>query len=156
MKYRCVIDTNVVLDWLVFDDPGAQWLRDTSREGCEILTHTTLIEELSRVLAYPDLKLTGDRRAELLQRYAERTVQSEMPEAFSRDCLLLPAGFPHCADRDDDVFLAVVYHARADALVTKDKALLKLRKRAARYGVRILTVGEASTMLVQARNRENA
>jgi predicted nucleic acid-binding protein len=61
-----------------------------------------------------------------------------MPEGFSRETLLLPSNFPRCRDGDDQPFLALAYHARAEGLLTKDKAILKLRKKVRKFGVSIL------------------
>jgi predicted nucleic acid-binding protein len=56
--------------------------------------------------------------------------------------LHLPPGFPRCRDRDDEIFIALAYHARADGLVTKDKAVLKLRRKVRKYDVSILALAE--------------
>ena len=55
---------------------------------------------------------------------------------------LLPADFPRCRDADDQHFLALAYHAKADGLLTKDRELLRLKKRAARFGVTIVSPKE--------------
>jgi predicted nucleic acid-binding protein len=70
-----------------------------------------------------------------------------LPEGFAPSNLLLPAGFPRCLDTDDQHFLALAYHARADALLTKDSQLLRLKKRAARFGVTILSPTEFAARL---------
>jgi len=71
-----------------------------------------------------------------------------MPPDFASDRLLLPPGFPHCRDPDDDIFLALAHHTRAAALVTRDKLLLKLRKRARKHGLAILDVQQMIALLV--------
>jgi predicted nucleic acid-binding protein len=70
-----------------------------------------------------------------------------MPPEFSRDNLLLPAGFPRCRDRDDDHFLALAYHVKADALVTRDKQILALARRAAKFGVQVLDIRRLHELL---------
>ena len=52
-----------------------------------------------------------------------------------------------CSDRDDQKFLDLAYTARADWLVTKDKALLKLARRARRDGLKILLPAAACAEL---------
>lgn len=52
----------------------------------------------------------------------------------------MPGGFPRCRDRDDEHFIALAYHARADALVSRDNAVFGLKSRAARFGLTILNV----------------
>lgn len=136
---RLVLDTNIVLDWLVFRDARfAEMARAISERRVEIVTHHPAIDELRRVLAYPQCKLEVSGQQEILERYQSATCLHPMPEGFARDNLLLPAGFPRCSDRDDEHFLALTYHARTDGLVTKDKAILSLRRRARRFGVAIL------------------
>jgi putative PIN family toxin of toxin-antitoxin system len=146
---RLILDTNIVLEWLVFNDPSTAVLKTamTSRR-VSICTHPILIDELHRVLAYPALKLDADRQSSVFNDYRTQTTLAAVPEKLARDNLLLPAGFPQCRDRDDQPFIALAYHAKADALVTRDKAVLKLRKRAARFGVAIVDIGEASKLIV--------
>jgi putative PIN family toxin of toxin-antitoxin system len=144
---KLVLDTNIVLDWLVFDDPSTVDLRVaiTSRRA-EVHTHSILIDELQRVLAYPALKLDTARQAAVLNEYRTQITLAVAPQEFARNNLLLPAGFPQCRDRDDQSFIALAYHVKADVLVTRDKAVLKLRKRAARFGVAIGDIGEVSKL----------
>ena len=50
---RLVIDTQVWLDWLVFDDPSVAALRQTiAMENVEVLIDDACLAELERVLAY--------------------------------------------------------------------------------------------------------
>jgi putative PIN family toxin of toxin-antitoxin system len=136
---RLVLATNVVLDWLLFRDASvAGMAKAVSEQRVELVTHQPALDELSRVLAYPQCKLDVPGQQELLERYRSAICVHPMPDGFARDNLLLPAGFPRCRDRDDEPFLALTYHARADGLVTRDKAILNLRKRARRFGVAIL------------------
>lgn len=136
---RLVLDTNAVLDWLVFGDANMAALRLALADGCvRIITHDHAIDELRRVLAYPQCKLQPAAQQEVLQQYQSQTSIAALPEGFAVTNLLLPTGFPSCRDPDDQPFIALAYHARADALVTKDKDILRLRKRVARFGVTIL------------------
>jgi predicted nucleic acid-binding protein len=73
--------------------------------------------------------------------------EATLPTGYGLDNLLLPAGFPNCRDTDDQHFLALAYHARADGLLTKDRQLLRLRKRAARFGVTIVSPRDFVAML---------
>jgi predicted nucleic acid-binding protein len=145
---RLVLDTNVVIDWLVFNDPYMQPLREQVAAGeVVVLTHPLATAELARVLGYPELKLTDVRRVDVSTRYRNHTFPASMPDGFARGAWMLPAKFPSCRDPDDDLFLALAYHARATALVTRDKALLKVRKKARRFEVSILDVQQMIAML---------
>ena len=46
---------------------------------------------------------------------------------------------PRCRDPDDQKFLEAAAAARADALITKDEALLELARRKTKLPFRILT-----------------
>ena len=52
------------------------------------------------------------------------------------------AGMPRCSDPDDQKFLELAAATRAQILVSKDRALLKLRRRCAPQ-FRIMTPAEA-------------
>ena len=138
---KLVLDTNVVIDWLVFDDPFMDPLRHGVRDArLVVLTHPPAIDELERVLAYPQLKLDVAQQREIFARYNALTTNAKMPDDFSTKHLMLPGGFPRCRDRDDEPFLALAYHTRADALASRDNAVFGLKSRAAKFGVTILNV----------------
>jgi uncharacterized protein len=104
----------------------------------QALIHQYAIEELERVLTYRQFGLAVTEQRQVLNRYLAAATLAPVPHGFSADTALLPPGFPRCRDRDDDTFLALAYHARADGLVTKDKAILKLRRKVRRFGIAIL------------------
>ena len=138
-----VLDTNVVLDWLVFRDVAVETLQSAVEQGrVVIVTHAAAVEELRRVLAYPQCRLGAADQAELLNRYRRVSFEPALPADFSLANLLLPEGFPRCRDADDQHFLALAYHAKADGLLTKDRQLLRLRKRVARFGVTVASPKE--------------
>jgi len=152
-----VLDTNVVLDWLLFADPALNPLPERIATGqvC-VWTHARAVEELRRVLGYTRLAVNAARQAEVLESYRAQThllamrATSAPPAAFAAAVLEqatiaepdLPKGFPHCRDADDDHFLQLAYCCKADALVSRDRALLRLARRSAAFGVAILTVRE--------------
>ena len=138
MSRRVVLDTHVVLDWLWFQNEEIRWIGDGVASRAFVpLVHVATLDELRRVLDYPALRIDKNRQSELLTRYETAAVTPPLPTGFSREQLMLPETMRRCRDSDDDIFLAIAYHGKADALITKDKALLKLRKNAARHGVRI-------------------
>ena len=145
---KVVLDTNVALDWLVFDAPSILELRQAiAKQHVQVIVNDLIVDELRRVLNYPQFKLGSEAQRLILNRYRSQSESIEMPAGYSRSTLLLPDLFPRCRDSDDDHFLAMTYHSRAQALVTKDKAILKLRKRAAKFGVRVAELSELNTML---------
>ncbi len=139
---KLVLDTNVVLDWLVFNDPSTEVLSDLQQAAqVVLLTHEPALAELRRVLNYPEFKLDSTKQQFILARYQTLTTRANLPDHFSLQDLQLPPGFPTCKDPDDQHFLALAFHSQADALISKDKALLALRKRAAKFGVKIARSG---------------
>jgi putative PIN family toxin of toxin-antitoxin system len=140
---RLVLDTNVVLDCFVFHAPAMhELLAGIDAQRVQALVNEHSLDELTRVLAYPQCRLAEGEQQSVLTRYVGAATRVTMPAGFSRDTLLLPPGFPHCRDRDDQPFLALAWHAGADALVTKDKAILKMRKKVRKFGVTVLSPAE--------------
>lgn len=147
---RLVLDTNVVIDWLVFDDPFMNPLRHGVRDArIQVLTHPPAVDELKRVLGYPQLKLEPSRQQEIFARYQAQTTVVTMPPGFSIKQLMLPGGFPRCRDRDDEPFLALAFHAKADVLSSRDNAVYGLKSRAAKFGVTILNVQQLIATLAE-------
>jgi uncharacterized protein len=131
---RLVLDTNVVLDWLVFDDPYMNPLRTgVIDRRVTVLTCPQAIEELRRVLGYRSLKLSEMRQRDVLDEYLRHAASSPLADA-------VPAGFPRCRDPDDNTFLALAHHGKADSLVSRDNAVLALKRRVVRFGFTILNV----------------
>lgn len=136
-----VLDTNVVIDWLVFNDPFMSPLRDAVVDRqVTVLTSAPATDELKRVLAYPQLKLDAIRQAAIFDRYVAVTSPALLPDAFSIANLLLPPKFPRCRDADDQHFFALAWHSNATLLASRDKAVLKLRRKAAKFGVTVVDV----------------
>ena len=130
-----VLDTNVVLDLLHFDDAAARPLLralDDGRVRC-VVTDATL-EEWRRVLAYPEFALDSMQRAARLARYQDL---SDTVAGLVADMAL-----PRCSDPDDQKFIELAAAAHAQGMVSKDRAVLRLRRRCAPY-FRIMTPAEA-------------
>ncbi|MBL8382514.1 MAG: putative toxin-antitoxin system toxin component, PIN family [Burkholderiales bacterium] len=123
-----VLDTNVWLDLLVFQDATAAPLGAALADGRLGATMDDQArDELERVLAYPlgrfSLDAAGRRRA--LAR------AGELSRRFERDAgAAAPADLPACRDRDDQPFLELARDAGAAWLVSKDRDLLMLARRA--------------------------
>lgn len=120
---RLVLDTNVWLDWLVFDDPGIARIAAAVAAGeAEVVVDAACETELERVLGYPfkGRSLSTERQAECLAccRSLARCAESAGSEAVQR--------LPKCSDPDDQKFLELALACGAAFLVTKDRALLDL------------------------------
>jgi putative PIN family toxin of toxin-antitoxin system len=126
MPLRLVLDTNVWLDWLVFDDPGMAVIKKTVAIHDAIVFATIACEqELQRVLTYPmrKLPLNPDRQADYLGQF-RRIVR--LPEADAHGD---PITLPRCKDADDQKFLELARDCSADFLITWDRDLLVFARR---------------------------
>jgi putative PIN family toxin of toxin-antitoxin system len=127
---RLVLDTNVCLDLFVFRDPRWTGLLQAMRDGrVQAVTRTDCRMEWQRVLDYPHLKVDAAQKSGLIDEFDALISCVEPPAA--PDMIKLP----QCTDRDDQKFLELALQIRADLLITKDKALLKLARKTARAGL---------------------
>ncbi|AKM33041.1 putative toxin-antitoxin system toxin component, PIN family [Pandoraea faecigallinarum] len=139
-----VLDTNVWIDLLVFDDPVARPVRDALVERrLTALMAPRCRDELAIVLTYPQFasrELDNDAALAWVDAHTHRIV---VPEDTAP-----PAPLPLCRDRDDQKFLEAARDGHAHWLVSKDKAVLKLRSRVARrFGFRIVTASAFTSLL---------
>lgn len=136
MRHRLVIDTNVWLDWLVFDDPSvAPIAAAVARGDAEIRMSAECLDELSRVLGYDLGKwtLSAEAREAALDRCRTLVRMTEVPDPPPDPVM------PRCGDPDDRMFLRLAWACGADYLVTKDDDLLSIRLRGtALEGLRIV------------------
>lgn len=132
---RLVLDTNAVLDWLLFRDKGFAPISAAIDSGAAVaLTDDTCLEELRRVLCYPEFKLDEARQAELMAKYRQHVRIVEVSGAATTDAdRIASIGVPRCKDPDDQKFLELASRHSA-ILVTKDKLLLQLARRVAKGG----------------------
>ena len=118
-----VLDTNIVLDLLVFKDPLTQPLQAALSTGAlRWIATTAMRDELERVLAYPQI-------AKRLAFYAL------LPEAVlaARDALVHTVAVADkapvtCKDPDDQRFIDLAVAHRCTVL-SKDHAVLCMAKR---------------------------
>ena len=115
-----VLDTNVVLDILHFDDTLSRPLRGALETGkLRGAVSEATFGEWTRVLAYPAFRLAAARQAELAAMY-RAWCEFFTPPAVT--------GVARCRDRDDQKFLDLAAGLQIP-LVSKDRAVLKLRRR---------------------------
>ena len=117
---RVVLDTNVLVSALLFRGGELTWLRQAWQAGTLFpLASQETVGELVRVLGYPKFGLEREDIAEVLALYVP----------FAAPVLIDPkvdASMPKCRDPHDQKFLDLAHRAKADALVTGDRALLEL------------------------------
>ena len=130
-----VLDTNIVLDLLVFADPATALLRRLLQTGALHWVATApMREELERVLAYghiaPRVAFYGLSTASVLAAFDAQV-----------HCVPVAACVPAvvCKDADDQRFLDLAA-AHGAVLLSKDRAVLALRKRLHSHGAVVGTV----------------
>lgn len=134
-----VLDTNVVLDWLVFDDPRVRPIGVAVEAGAlRWLRSEAMALELERVLDYPAVARHATDKPALLAR-AARLAAPVAPAAPAPLTL-------RCADPDDQCFIDLALAHPGCRLVSRDKAVLALRRRAFTRGVHVLTPAQWHTM----------
>jgi putative PIN family toxin of toxin-antitoxin system len=144
--HTLILDTNVVLDLLVFRDPGVAAIeRALADVSAVCITDAECRAEFVRVLIYPHFALDESARREALAAY-DRLV-CHAPDLAIQTL----ARIPHCADPDDQKFLALAYRCDADIIVTKDHALLDLA-RATREHFHIVEPAAAAALLAATGN----
>lgn len=127
---RIILDTNVVLDWLVFRNPAVLPLVTAVEQGhVQWIACAGMRSELARTLGYDNLARWVPDREQALA-------------AFDAHALMLPepATLPalRCSDPDDQVFLDLAVAAGASWLLTHDRALRRLARRARSLGVSVI------------------
>ena len=127
-----VLDTNVVLDWLVFRNPACRLLEAALERGrLRWLASPAMREELAHVLGRGlGPRWTVDHAG--WQAAWDRHAEPAAPP-------VAPAHWPRCTDPDDQKFIELAIGVSARWLLTRDRALLKLARRSRAYGVEVLT-----------------
>ena len=137
---RAVIDTNVLLDFWVFDDPAVRPLRTALEAGrVTVLRSGDSVDEFTQVIMREKFDLATEARFGILRQWDRLATPVE--RIFGAPVA--------CSDPHDQMFLDLAYSARADWLVTKDKALLKVARRARRDGLLIMAPGRACEELAR-------
>jgi putative PIN family toxin of toxin-antitoxin system len=126
-----VIDTNIVLDIWVYQDPATPALWAALEQGAlQWLATAPMREELLRVLDYPHIVQRRSRdgvTAQAMLAHFDRlaNIQAIAPKA------------PYiCKDEDDQKFIDLAVAHRA-LLLSKDKQVLRLTNRLTRLGVAV-------------------
>ena len=118
-----VLDTNIVLDAFVFNDPASQALKRAlaSRQRQWIATHA-MREELVRVLSYPKIA----RCMVSCQINAAHVLAQFDGQASLVDSA--PKASATCSDPDDQKFIDLAVAHKA-TLLSRDRAVLRMAKR---------------------------
>jgi putative PIN family toxin of toxin-antitoxin system len=131
MTTPVVLDTNIVLDLWLYNDPATPaLLAALTAKDVQWVATQVMRDELERVLAYPHI----------VQRMLKSNTTAEHILAqFDVHAVLKPvaAKAPYtCKDADDQKFVDLAAATQAQ-LISKDKAVLTLRNRMVRIGVAV-------------------
>jgi putative PIN family toxin of toxin-antitoxin system len=128
-----VLDTNIVLDLFVFNDPATPaLLQALQAKALRWIASQPMREELERVLAYthiaPRLAFYQLRARDVLERF----------DAMVHIVEVAPKVQLTCKDADDQKFIDLAAAHQA-LLLSKDHAVLALAKRLLAFGVQTRT-----------------
>jgi putative PIN family toxin of toxin-antitoxin system len=130
IKPRLVLDTNVILDLLVFKDPTAEPIRHLlDARLVDAVRSEASMRELIDVIQRPTFKLSQEEQEIILQAW-------ESSARLLENAAIEQAPFA-CRDLDDQVFLDMAYSIRPALLLSKDLQVLELRAIAKPHGVEI-------------------
>lgn len=130
-----VLDTNVVLDWLLFRDASCAGLTAPLADG-QWRWHATpsMRGELASVVRRPELQRWAPDCEHILSIFDSLTsLCDKAPSAASA------AGRLRSNDPDDQKFIDLAVSVKATWLFSRDRALLRLARPAQGLGIRILT-----------------
>jgi predicted nucleic acid-binding protein len=132
-RARVVLDTNVVLDWLLFADAACRPMASAIQGGAlRWIATRPMRDELEHVLTSSPTPRWRECAPEILGAWDHWVlVHPEPPPAG-------PAVRLRCTDPDDQKFIDLAIGAGARWLVTRDRALLKLAPRSRPLGVGVM------------------
>ena len=130
-KPLAVIDTQVLLDWLVFGDAGvARWAAAVEMGEVRWIACPAMRTEFAHMVGHPRLARWQPKSEQALSIFDRHAEIRPEPAASSPRL--------RCRDADDQVFIDLALEHRVRWLLTRDKALLALARRARPLGVEIL------------------
>lgn len=142
LKPAVVLDTNAVMDWLVFQDPVcAAWSPCLGSACVRWLATAAMREELAHVLARGVASVWNPSLVNIWSAWDRHAITAQLRTSSSAAIHI------RCTDGDDQKFLDLALANRARWLVSRDKALLNLRRRVQPFGLQILTPRDWSDAL---------
>ncbi len=128
-----VLDTNIVLDLLVFEDPRAQWIYDGIHQGkFELIYTSEMLLELTDVIARPQFAQSAYDQAAVLSSWTDMAIHKPTPPRCSF----------RCDDPDDQPFIDLAYQCRPSELLSKDRKILQMQGVLSPHGVQICTYAD--------------
>jgi putative PIN family toxin of toxin-antitoxin system len=130
MKPRLILDTNVILDLLVFKDPSTEPIRLLlDAKQVDAVRTSASMAELMDVIGRPTFKLSQEDQETIREAW-------ESSSRLLENTAIEQAPFT-CRDPDDQVFINMAYSLRPALLLSKDLRVLELQAIAQRHDVEI-------------------
>ncbi|MCE2659465.1 MAG: PIN domain-containing protein [Rubrivivax sp.] len=147
-----VLDTNVVLAIWLWKDPRLDELgRLLSTGGIRWLSDTPTWDECLHELR-PDRCASLGLAVEAMSEQLKQLPRVHWAPAAGAGAVTPPTAALRCSDPDDQKFIDLALSGRAQWLLTRDKAVLRLRGRALAVGLRIADpTGLSAVSLLAAR-----
>ena len=131
-----ILDTNIVLDLLVFDDAATAPLHKALQSRrLQWIATAPMRDELERVLAYPQIV----KRLQFYGKSAAQVLQAR--DAQVRTVEVAPKASVTCKDPDDQIFVDLAVAHRC-LVLSKDQAVLCMQKR-------LLVLGAAAQVAIK-------
>lgn len=129
-----VLDTNAVLDWLIFRHPScARWTERLTSGSVRWLSSNAMRGELAHVLDRGLADAWAPDRVALWAAWERHATPAE-PIALTGAATRM-----RCTDPDDQKFIDLALGHGARWLVSRDKAVLKLGRRVRPLGLEVVT-----------------
>lgn len=123
-----ILDTNILLDLLVFHDARADGIRrGIAEHEFEMIYTTEMLTEFTNVIARPAFAQSISDQSRLLDHWTRMAIHKPTPPCCSF----------RCDDPDDQPFIDLAYHYRPSQLISKDGKILKMRRLLALHDVQI-------------------
>jgi len=127
MPSSIVLDTNIWIDKLIFDDKHIQHIFTAIENNTlQVYVCEKMFEELKRVLHYPQFDKFNINIEKSLEYFNQYSHYKPHPKI----------NFPHkCKDKDDQLFIDFCYSYNINTLISKDMHILKMKKTLNKLGI---------------------
>jgi uncharacterized protein len=136
LKPNIVLDTNVVLNAFFFQEEYSNRIIPSLFKTYQWVSTPWMQQEAVRVA-----------NSYALKKYASIEKTTALSNSFKQHAVLIDDyvlsnhitnGLIRCRDTDDQIFLNLALHTKATLILTLDRDLLKLKKRAQTFGLSII------------------
>lgn len=128
-----VLDTNVLLDLIIFKDISVDKLKDFfKRNKVYFLFSNATVKEFKKVITYEKFKFSDIEKKRFIKEFDHLIGSANI---FNLTINKLPI---IVKDLDDHKFIELAYQTKTKYLLTKDNDLLKIKNKLIIYGILVL------------------